>query len=326
MNLFRVFFTFFVFLSGLCAKSLVEIYLNDGLEAVGVAIEKELRNKDFWLKELGNKDFSLGYYDSDVVIVKTNKSDKVLKVISYKDGKLKEEFEQKEVITGLMGDKEKEGDLKTPVGFYELGRKFLPGDPYYGPFAFATSYPNLLDKVQGRTGGGIWIHGYPLDGTRLDEFKTRGCIALFNDRLEDFAKVVADKRVYVLTEEKEKIFTNKDEVASLLASLFAWKHAWTISDIDTYLHFYDSREFKRFDKSNFTQFSAMKRIIFSRKEQKNIKFSNINISPYPNLKNEKMFRISFYEDYYTKSYQFKGNKILYVKLDKDGKMKILAEQ
>ena len=316
---------FLVFLSSLCAKDLVKIYLDEGLEAVGVAIEKELGNKDFWLKELGDGDFSLGYYDSDVMIVRTNKNDKVLKVFSYIDGKLKEEFEQNEVITGLMGDKDKEGDLKTPIGFYELGRKFNPGDPYYGPFAFATSYPNLLDKVQGKTGGGIWIHGYPLDGSRIDEYKTRGCIALFNDRLQDFAKVVADKRVYVLTEEKEKITTNKDEVAALMAALFAWKQAWTISDANAYLNFYDS-EFRRFDGSNFTQFAAMKRSIFSRKEQKKIKFSKINISPYPNLNNEKMFRIAFYEDYYTKNYQFRGNKILYVKLDKRGGMKILAEQ
>ncbi|TNH34176.1 L,D-transpeptidase family protein [Campylobacter helveticus] len=314
------------FLSSLCASDLVKIYLNDGLDAVGAAIEKELGNKDFWLEELGDKNLTLGYYDKDVVIVKTNKNDKILKVYSYTNGKIKKEFEQKEVITGLMGDKEKEGDLKTPIGFYELGAKFNPGDQYYGPFAFATSYPNLLDKVQGKTGGGIWIHGYPLDGTRLDEFKTRGCIALFNDKLEDFAKVVAGKKVYVLTEEKDSIKAKKDEIASLMADLFAWKYAWTESDVNAYLDFYDEEEFKRFDKSTFSQFASMKRVIFSRKEHKIIKFSDISISPYPNLEDEKMYRISFYEDYYTKNYQFRGNKILYVKLDKKGKMKILAEQ
>ncbi|WP_279038891.1 L,D-transpeptidase family protein [Campylobacter helveticus] len=314
------------FLSSLCASDLVKIYLNDGLDAVGAAIEKELGNKDFWLEELGDKNLTLGYYDKDVVIVKTNKNDKILKVHSYTNGKIKKEFEQKEVITGLMGDKEKEGDLKTPIGFYELGAKFNPGDQYYGPFAFATSYPNLLDKVQGKTGGGIWIHGYPLDGTRLDEFKTRGCIALFNDKLEDFAKVVAGKKVYVLTEEKDSVKAKKDEIASLMADLFAWKYAWTESDVNAYLDFYDEEEFKRFDKSTFSQFASMKRVIFSRKEHKIIKFSDISISPYPNLEDEKMYRISFYEDYYTKNYQFRGNKILYVKLDKKGKMKILAEQ
>ncbi|HEF3520432.1 TPA: murein L,D-transpeptidase, partial [Campylobacter jejuni] len=291
-----------------------------------VAIEKELTQKDFWLSEIGDKNISLGYYDDNVAIVLTNKTDKILRVYSYEDGKIRKDFEQKEIITGLMGDKKIEGDLKTPVGFYELGRKFNPGDPYYGPFAFATTYPNLLDKVQGKTGGGIWIHGYPLDGSRLDEFKTRGCIALFNNNLEKFAKVVQDKKVFVMTEEKEKIRAKKDQIASLLADLFTWKLAWTNSDTNAYLSFYDEQEFKRFDKMKFEQFASMKKSIFSRKEDKKIKFSDINISPYPNLENETMYRISFYEDYYTKNYQFRGDKILYVKIDSKGKMKILAEQ
>ncbi|EAL9087318.1 hypothetical protein DYU87_08180 [Campylobacter jejuni] len=308
------------------ASDLVKIYLNQGLDAVGVAIEKELTQKDFWLSEIGDKNISLGYYDDNVAIVLTNKTDKILRVYSYEDGKIRKDFEQKEIITGLMGDKKIEGDLKTPVGFYELGRKFNPGDPYYGPFAFATTYPNLLDKVQGKTGGGIWIHGYPLDGSRLDEFKTRGCIALFNNNLEKFAKVVQDKKVFVMTEEKEKIRAKKDQIASLLADLFTWKLAWTNSDTNAYLSFYDEQEFKRFDKMKFEQFASMKKSIFSRKEDKKIKFSDINISPYPNLENETIYRISFYEDYYTKNYQFRGDKILYVKIDSKGKMKILAEQ
>ncbi|EAI3606107.1 murein L,D-transpeptidase [Campylobacter coli] len=317
---------YFICISALGASDLVKIYLNQGLDAVGVAIEKELTNKDFWLDEIGDRNISLGYYNDDVAIVLTNKTDKILRVYSYSDGKIKQDFEQKAIITGLMGDKQVEGDLKTPVGFYELGRKFNPGDPYYGPFAFATTYPNLLDKVQGKTGGGIWIHGYPLDGSRLDEFKTRGCIALFNNNLEKFAQVVQDKKVFVMTEEKEKIRAKKDQIASLLADLFTWKLAWTNSDTNTYLSFYDEQEFKRFDKMKFEQFASMKKSIFSRKEDKKIKFSDINISPYPNLENETMYRISFYEDYYTKNYQFRGDKILYVKIDSKGKMKILAEQ
>ncbi|EAL7304862.1 murein L,D-transpeptidase, partial [Campylobacter coli] len=279
---------YFICISALGASDLVKIYLNQGLDAVGVAIEKELTNKDFWLDEIGDRNISLGYYDDDVAIVLTNKTDKILRVYSYSDGKIKQDFEQKAIITGLMGDKQVEGDLKTPVGFYELGRKFNPGDPYYGPFAFATTYPNLLDKVQGKTGGGIWIHGYPLDGTRLDEFKTRGCIALFNENLEEFAKVVQDKKVFAMTEEKEKVRAKKEDIAALLADLFAWKLAWTDSDINTYLNFYDEKQFKRFDKMKFEQFASMKKSIFSRKEDKKIKFSDINISPYPNVENETM--------------------------------------
>ena len=129
-----------------------------------------------------------------------------------------------------------------------------------------------------------------------------------------------------MTENKEVFRTNQDEIASIMAALFEWKESWTISDIKKYLSFYDEKNFKRFDKSSFKEFAAMKRIIFSRNEDKTIKFSNINISPYPNLDNEKMFRITFYQDYRATNHSFRGNKLLYVKLDENGKMKILAER
>lgn len=323
----RYLLLFFGVLAFVQGANLAQIYLNEGLEAVGRELEKELANKNFWEEELKGKDLSLGYYDRDSTIIVTNKTDKSLKVFSYKNGSLKQEFEQKNVITGLMGDKQVEGDLKTPVGFYDLGRQFNPPTGYYGPLAFATNYPNLLDRVQDKTGGGIWIHGYPLDGARLDEFKTEGCIAFSNnEELKKFAKIIENQRaVYAMTEEKEVVRATNEEIATLMADLFAWKDSWTISDIKRYLEFYDENDFRRFDKKKFSEFAAMKRTIFSRNERKTIKFSQISISPYPNINNEKIFRISFYEDYYTPNYQFRGNKLLYVKL-KNGSMKIIAEQ
>lgn len=309
------------------ASDLARIYLNEGLEAVGVELEKRLASKDFWLAELKDKNVSLGYYDSNAAIVVTNKTDKTFKVFFYKDGKLSQEFNERVGVTGLMGDKEVQGDLKTPVGFYELGSKFAPPSDYYGVAAFATNYPNLLDRVNDKTGGGIWIHGYPLDGERLDEVKTRGCIALYNDTLKKFEKLVQKQGTkFAMTEERQVVRTNADEIATLFAALFAWKDRWKESDIKAYLDFYDEKDFRRFDKKNFKEFATMKRAIFSKNEKKTIKFSKISISPYPNLKQEKMFRITFYQDYYTKNHQFRGNKTLYVRLDGAGKMKILAEQ
>lgn len=323
----RFLLLFFGLTSLLSASNLAKIYLNQGLEAVGVELEKELTNKKFWLDELSGKDLSLGYYNSDATIVVTNKTEKTFKVFFYKDGKLIQQFDEKVGVTGLMGDKEVEGDLKTPIGFYDLGKRFDPPSDYYGVAAFATNYPNLLDRVQNKTGGGIWIHGYPLSGERLDEVKTRGCIALYNDVLNRFAKFMErQKETFAMTEEQAVVRTNADEIATILASLFSWKDKWRVSDIKAYLEFYDEKEFKRFDKKNFKEFAQMKKAIFSKNEKKSIKFSNISVSPYPNLKNEKIFRITYYQDYYTANYQFRGNKTLYVKLDTNNKMKILVEQ
>lgn len=308
------------------AQNLAHIYLNEGLEAVGIELEKSLARKDFWEKELGDKNVTLGYYEGDVTLVVTNKTNKTFKVFFYNDGVLSQKFDRKVGVTGLMGDKVAEGDLKTPVGFYDLGREFSPEDPYYGGIAFATDYPNLLDRVNDRTGGGIWIHGYPLGGERLDEFKTRGCIALYNDTLREFATLIKPRRkVFAMTEERDVVRTNSDEIAALLASLFEWKEKWRISDIEAYLNFYDSKNFRRFDKKNFAEFAAMKRVIFARKENKTIKFSRISIAPYPSVDGRKLFKITFYQDYYTPNHQFRGNKMLYVWLS-NGKMKILAEK
>lgn len=324
--MFKYIFLFIVFfVNAFALDDFVKIYLNGGINALEKAIEKELANNKFWKKELKDQNVSLGYYSDNVVLVVANKNSKIFNVYFYSNGKIEKKFTQKNILTGLMGDKKVEGDLITPIGFYELGQKFFPGDQYYGPFAFSTTYPNLFDKVNGKTGGGIWIHGYPLNGDRIDEKRTRGCIALFNDKLEEFATLIKGKKVYTMIEEDKKVTTSKDEIANLLASLFAWKNAWTINDIKTYLSFYDENNFKRYDKTGYKQFAESKKSIFSKNDKKIIKFSKIDISPYPNIKNEKLFRVSFYEDYWTKNYQFNGDKILYVRLDKNGNMKILAE-
>lgn len=85
------------------------------------------------------------------------------------------------------------------------------------------------------------------------------------------------------------------------------------------------RIFLRFDRMGYEKFAQNKRRIFAKNERKEIIFSKINISPYPNNQNQNLFRISFYEDYKAPSYQFSGEKELYVEL-KDSKMQILAER
>ena len=84
--------------------------------------------------------------------------------------------------------KKKEGDLKTPLGIYELTKKISKLDSFYGPLAFVTSYPNIYDKFRGKNGSGIWIHGLPTEQKR-DEF-TKGCIAINNSNLETLDKYI----------------------------------------------------------------------------------------------------------------------------------------
>jgi len=70
------------------------------------------------------------------------------------------------VTIGKLGaEKVSAGDQRTPIGVYfvqaNLPRKQLAN--MYGSGAFPISYPNEWDKKNGRTGGGIWLHGTPSD-------------------------------------------------------------------------------------------------------------------------------------------------------------------
>lgn len=59
------------------------------------------------------------------------------------------------------GDKFSQGDEKTPEGIYFLTKKIhRPLDfVLYGNLAYATDYPNPIDKLFDKDGGGIWLHG-----------------------------------------------------------------------------------------------------------------------------------------------------------------------
>ena len=315
---------FFIALSPcLFAQNYEEIYLKNGSAAVIDAIEKNILSKDYWLKKLEGKDVRYGYYDNEILLSVVDKTKKKLEVISYNGGITKKLFSSS-VIVGKNGDKLLEGDLKTPVGVYQLTRRFTPNDRYLGPLAFSLSYPNLLDKLAKRNGGGIWIHGYPLDGQRTDELKTKGCVAMQNDTLMKFDDVVDHKKTLAFIYEDKRPEASAKDIAVIVSGLLGWKKTWSESDIENYLKFYD-KNFERYDGMSLEKFKSMKRAIFSKKEKKRISFSNFLITPYPNLKNDRLFRVSFYEDYVSDTHKFAGQKTLYVKLYNDD-MKIFIEE
>lgn len=320
----KILFALFLALFSLEAKTLEEIYLEDGINAVRDAIEGNLQNKKYWAKILDGKELKYGYYDTRTFVTVVDKEGKNLELLEYEDGKLSSKFKKDKIITGLMGDKLKEGDLKTPVGAYHITRHFKPSDGYYGPAAFSLNYPNLYDALRKRDGGGIWIHGLPFDGERVDTEKTKGCVVFHNDDLLKYEKIVGDKGGVVLINEKGMTKAKNEQIAAIFAQLFAWKHAWTISDVNAYLGFYD-KEFMRFDGQKYDTFAKMKRDIFAKKESKFINFSKFKIIPYPSTKEGAFFKISFYEKYHTNNYKFDGEKTLYVRLDGD-KMRILVEE
>lgn len=111
------------------------------------------------------------------------------------------------ITQGKLGsNKLKEGDQKTPVGVYyitgRLGRNRLPD--FYGAGALPINYPNEWDRVNGRSGSGIWLHGTPSTSYSRPPLASDGCVVLTNpDLIKLFRTVDPGKTPVVISEQVE---------------------------------------------------------------------------------------------------------------------------
>ena len=319
----KVFFLLLICLSLYSSQSLVDIYQKAGSEAIEKYFDQELSSQQYWEERLKDINTSFGYFENIKYLLACNKSDSSLKLYTKDLNNtfiLNEDFAA--FIGAREGDKQKEGDLKTPIGVYKLIQKLNDVDSFYGPLAFVTSYPNTYDKLQGKNGSGIWVHGFPLK-QRRDDY-TKGCIAINNTNLKylDEQINVYESLVYIDNTTLPKV--SKETLINLLSNLYKWKKAWKENDIKTYLTYYN-KDFKRIDGLNYKRFKRYKERIFKKNEYKQILFTDINIISYPMAQIQDVFLISFNERYRSTSYQFDGIKELYVHLD-HGVFTILAEK
>lgn len=322
-NLMKLVIVFLIISTTMFANDLITNYRLNGLNNIEKQLDMELTKKSYWNSYLKNIDTTFGFTEKYTSLLACNKSKSTL-TLYQKDAnntlKLKKVYSA--FVGKEKGDKIKEGDLKTPIGIYELTQKISKVDSFYGPLAFVTSYPNEFDKYKGKDGHGIWIHGLPTEQAR-DEY-TKGCIAINNDSLECLDRNInLDNTVLIINQEDVEKNISKDLLASILAELFTWRYAWLYNDITTYINFY-LPEFIRSDKMDYNRFVLYKNRIFKKNESKKIIFKNISVYPYPYY--EKTYQITFKEYYEAASFEFVGDKTLIVKLDDNNNMHILTEK
>lgn len=310
-------------------EQIVKQYRQSGLQQVENSIQTLLSQKEYWLLALKNQDVSYGYYENSRFLFVSNKNIPNLTLYKINDGKLTEIGSTNALVGSGKGNKKVSGDLTTPIGVYNLLNKLTKLDQYYGPMAFVTSYPNAYDKSLRKTGYGIWIHGMPLNGNR-DELNTKGCIAIENDVITKYDKQIKYSDTLLITYENHFIPATKDEIASILAGLFAWKEAWQKGDFQAYISYYNLG-FRKSNGVKYEKYKAYKQRIFAKKEIKQINLSKIDISPYPNEEGKKLFRVSFNQEYAAfngekLTYRSNDRKELYVLLDAQNNFSILLEE
>jgi len=82
--------------------------------------------------------------------------------------------------SGYLGPKLKEGDRQAPEGFYKVRKKQLnPNSKYH--LSFNLGYPNAYDRVHGRTGSFLMVHGNCV---------SIGCYAMTDEKIEEIYALV----------------------------------------------------------------------------------------------------------------------------------------
>lgn len=85
-----------------------------------------------------------------------------------------------------------EGDRRTPLGVYWISAALPKGqlDARFGNGALRFNYPNAADKMQGRTGSGLFLHGVPSEVLNHEPWATDGCVAMSNADIEQLLRTL----------------------------------------------------------------------------------------------------------------------------------------
>ena len=203
------------------------------------------------------------------------------------------------ISSGKGGDwKVREGDEKTPIGVYHVTAS-LPRQKlsdFYGTGAFPINYPNDWDRMQGRNGHGIWLHGTPSDTYSRPPRASNGCVVLSNSDLDALAQnlqigltpvIISDDVEWVPAEE---LRAQSHEFAE---QLDRWRGDWESMDANRYLAHY-SRSFYA-DGRDLSAWSRHKRQVAAAKSWIKVSISNVGI--FRNPGKEALVVVTFNQDY-----------------------------
>lgn len=208
--------------------------------------------------------------------------------------------------------KEREGDQKTPIGVYHVTSR-IPGrklPDLYGWGAFPLSYPNEWDRLQGRTGYGIWIHGVPSDTYVRAPRASDGCIVLANAEIEQLARLVQPGLTPVIVAERADWVPRKawrTERDALLRALDAWRADWESRDSTRYLAHYAAGF--RSDGMNFERWRAHKRRVNAGKSWIRVSLSNVSAFLDPGA--QPLMVVTFDQDYRSSDFAGRSRKRQY---------------
>lgn len=259
-------------------------------------------------------------------VVLIDKAKFELHLAHYKNGL--EIFKTYKVTMGKnSGDKEVEGDQKTPEGIYRFSARYTRKNlkPKFGAMAFYIDYPNVFDRRQKKTGFDIMLHSTD-DPDRLARPQdSDGCVVVDDARIKEIGEYIKTPITNVIIYDEMKPEYLKTESDTELINAFErWLQAWNRKDIDTYIGSYVS-DFT-FEKMNLAQYRAYKDSLNHRYNTIDVKATNRRFYHHP-----KYDLVTFTQEYSStfkngkKAFVATGQKRIYF-LKEAGALKIFSEE
>lgn len=220
------------------------------------------------------------------------------------------------------GDKMVRGDLRTPEGVYFLGAKIRRplGWELYGNLAYSLNYPNPIDRLKGKTGSGIWLHGR---GKELSPRDTRGCIALKVPDLQSLGNGLAQGTPVIVAKDVawQTEAGREAETATLLAEqVRAWARDWEARSDDFFKHF-DPVSFTLSGSGDFAHYRANKQNIFKNTPWIHVLVDNIHAIQGPD------YWVTWFDQYYrSPALAQTVGKRLYWRQDEEGSWRVVARE
>lgn len=232
------------------------------------------------------------------------------------------------VLGKKIGNKEREGDLKTPNGVYFV-TSYLPDEklpPLYGSGAFPVNYPNAYDRHEQKTGSGIWLHGTEKSLYSRPPLDSEGCVVLTNEEFRRIIPYVQTGKTPVIISEKIDWISSSQwlqQNIEIQAALETWRQTWEDGDLAAYLANY-SQDFwsGRHDGESWGKYKAR---VFAGKSYQKVDLTDISILGYPSSERyPEMVVASFSQDYRSNNFNGRVRKQLYL-VKQAGHWKILYE-
>lgn len=146
----------------------------------------------------------------------------------------------------IKGDKETEGDQKTPEGIYRVVSCSKPPQlqAKFGVMGFYLDYPNAFDKLAGSTGSNIMLHATNEPGRLKQNYDSEGCVVVENKEIEEISQHIRIglTPVLIYAEFKPEYLKPLQAAGAVSLKTFFenWVKNWEEKNLDGYMTSYHS--------------------------------------------------------------------------------------